>query len=109
MLQDPRDLVTALNLYVLQVISEIARADVADACLRFGVEEEVAKKLAALNPAQIFEMSRSPRFFFAVDENLVRASLKDIAAGDGYGRMHESIANISKLMAGQAAGSEEPA
>jgi flagellar transcriptional activator FlhD len=98
MLQDQRDLVTALNLYILQIIAQIARDDLADACLRFGIGEDVARELASLNPAQLFEISRSPRFFFSVDEGLIRASMKDMAAGNGYGRMHKSITDITQLI-----------
>lgn len=96
--EDSRELIVGLNLYLLQTISQLAKSDIADAILCFGIGRDTAEKLAMLNPAQLYELSRSPSFMFVVDQERINKALKDRQDSQGYGSMHDEIVRISSLL-----------
>lgn len=98
MSQEPRDLVVALNMYILGVISQIAKENVEDAMLRFGIDRATAVELSNLNLAEIFEIARSPTFLFKIDQDSIKDALKDRNLGTGYKKMHNSIVGIAALL-----------
>ncbi len=92
--------VMQLNLYILQTISQLARADVAEAMLRFEISKDTAEALAKLNTAELFEISKSPVFLFEINQDSIINALKDREQGHGYRSMQKMIANISALTIG---------
>ncbi len=98
MMEDPRDLVVQLNLYFLQVISQLAKNDIADAMLRFEIPREIVEGIAKLNTAEIFELSKSPTFLFDINQNSILNALKDREQGNGFRNMHDSITSIASML-----------
>lgn len=98
MTQESRDLVVALNLYILQIISQVAKEDVAEAMIRFGVSQIIAEELSEMNVAEIFEISRAPSFLFKVDQSGLVSALKDRRKSTEYEGIHNAIVNMSTLI-----------
>ncbi len=97
-MENPKDVVRKLNLYILQVISQLARNDIADTILRFDISREVAESLAKLNTAELDDLSMSPVFMFDINQKSILDALKDREQGHGYRSLHNSIVGVCALI-----------
>ncbi len=98
MIQESRDLVVALNLYILQTIAQVAKEEIAQAMIRFGVSQTIAEELSLMNVAEIFEISRAPTFLFRIDQSGLVSALKDRRKGTEYEGIHNAIINMAALI-----------
>lgn len=84
---DPNQLTTEGNLHLCGLISFAAKIDPIHTAKMYRLSEDTVHKLAALTLPQILRISKSPSFLFTVDEERLKALLKDEASGTGYGSM----------------------
>lgn len=97
-MEDPRELVVQLNLYILQTISQLARNDIVDAMLRFEISREIAEGISNLNTASLYEIAKCPTFLFSIDQKGIMEAVKDREQGHGFRSMQSSIKSISALI-----------
>lgn len=86
-----------MNLYLLQTMAEIARGDVHEACVRFGITLEVAHKLAQSAPPVLLQIAQSPRCVWTVENDVLKGALRGIERAHESPQVHESIVMLTRM------------